>query len=443
MTPTTTKDECKIGRFLGEFDRLQSQWTENGSAWFMPLRQRAIERFAQLGFPTRKTEAWRFTNLDALAALEFSRPGPEDAARIGEAETAPHRLGDEVAAELVFVNGRYCEALSRIGGQLEGAIVGSLSALASAHRSRVEAWLGQCAAMETRPFLALNAALWRDGGCVLIPAGARIGKPIHMIHLGASAGSPLAVYPRHLFVVGAGASADLIETYAGLDGAPVFTNAATEIAVGANAVARHAKLQREPSEAFHFAALGARLERDARFSTIVFGLGARLAREEAICSLVDQGVELDLNGLNVVDGDRHLDAFTTIDHAEPHCSSRETFKTIVDGQASGVFTGHILVRPGAQKTDAKQSSHGLLLTEDATMHAQPQLEIFADDVRCTHGATVGQLDEKSMFYLRSRGIPEREARAILIGAFASEVLDRLPIECLRGKIGGLLAERFG
>jgi Fe-S cluster assembly protein SufD len=409
----------------------------SGPRWLQEIRDRGAARFAQLGFPTVRHEEWRFTNVSPIAGAELTPASGAIALEASRLETflyadAPHRL--------VFVNGRYVPALSRTSGLPGGVLFGSLAEALADDGSKVGELLGRQVDIDTRAFAALNSAFAADGAYVSIPEGLVLDTPLQLLFVSSAAavstapGTTMATHPRTLVVMGANSQSQIVETYVGLPGQAYFTNAVTEVVVGENAVLDHYKVQEESVEAFHVASMHVRAARSANFSSHSFALGGRLVRNDTIATLAGAGAECTLNGLYLADGDRLVDNHTTIDHAEPHCPSHEVYKGIIGGKARAVFNGKIIVRPDAQKTDAKQTNRALLLSDDATINTKPQLEIFADDVKCTHGAAIGQLDEDALFYLRARGLTMQEARDMLIHAFAGEILDRVKIDPLRAAL---------
>jgi Fe-S cluster assembly protein SufD len=292
--------------------------------------------------------------------------------------------------------------------------------------------------------VALNTAFLHDGAHIQLRTGTILERPIHLLFVatGDAGGPSMMAHPRVLIVLGANSQASIVETYAGPDGARYFTNAVTEIVLGENAVLDHYKLQHESRDACHVSSVHVQAQRSASHTSHSISTGGALVRNDVVAVLDGEGVECTLNGLYVADGQRLVDNHTTIDHAQPHCGSREIYKGILTDRARGVFNGKIIVRPDAQKTDAKQTNRALLLSEDAQINTKPQLEIFANDVRCTHGAAVGQLDEDAQFYLRSRGLSDADASRLLIHAFASDVLNRLPLESVRRGVEDRLQQQL-
>ena len=403
------------------------------------MRERALSRFLELGIPAVSDEEWRFTNLSAIAETPFKLAAESGSSpqRLSEA-----RINEEGAIELVFVNGFYAAGLSSPPG--EGLTVRAVSLAGASKRDAglITNHLGSLLSFEHKAFAALNTAFFRDGALVVVPDGVKMGRPVHLIHITEPGAEAAVTHPRSLILIGADAEARVIESYSGPAGRPYLTNPAVEILVGANAHLDHVKLQDEGNQARHIALNRIALERDSRYSSNVISLGAALMRNDIHTALKGEGSEVQLNGLVLAGDDQHIDNFTEIEHAQARARSQELYKVILDQRASAVFTGRIHVRKGAQKTDAIQSNANLLLSEEAKVDTQPQLEIYADDVRCTHSGTVGQIDEDSVFYLRSRGVSAAQARDILIRAFAGDVIDGLPSHAVREKIEVLLRERL-
>jgi Fe-S cluster assembly protein SufD len=389
------------------------------------LRRAGWERFAARGLPTTRDEAWRFTNLAPLAQHSFALGRPS---RNGIAGAK-----GALAPGLVFVDGHYRADLSATPKGVE------VMSLAEALRARPELAEGVGAAGEGEPFVALNAAFLEDGVFLRVAKGFRLPGPLHLHFLGTTK----AAHPRNLYRIEEGAEAEVIETYASAGEAPHFTNAVSEVHVARGASFGHYRLQLEAPSSFHVGTVRARLERDARFTSHAVAFGGGLTRSEITAALDGEGSTCTLNGLYLVRGAQHVDNYTRLEHRKPRCESHELYKGILDDRASGVFTGRIHVFPDAQKTDAYQASANLLLTDAATVDAQPQLEIYADDVKCSHGSTVGQLDREALFYLRTRGLNEAAARHVLVRAFAGDVADRLLVPAVRQRVDAILAERLG
>lgn len=422
---------------LRQLDRLP----EGEPAFVAELRRRGAETFRRLLLPTARHEDWIYTSLAPLAPLDLAPAGAAE----GAAAAATRLLGSlPPAPRLVLVNGRCSPALSDLSGLPAGVQLGSLAA---ALRERpgplsllLEAHLGRRAPFAEHAFAALADALFTDGALIQVPDGATLEQPLHVVHLALPGGAPAAAFPRTLVVAGKESGALVVETWAG-EGGPYLVAGLTEIALGEGARLELVRVQREAPEAFHVGLVGVEQGAGSRFAGRSVALGGRIARVETRARLAGEGAENHLDGLYVTQGSQLHDHFVHVDHASPRGTSRELFKGILDGAGRGVFCGRVLVRAGAQKTDAAQVSSSLILSEDATVDTRPQLEILADDVKCSHGGTVGQLDEDALFYLRSRGLDRATARALLTWAFAAEMVERVPVT-IRESLRRLVAARL-
>ncbi|HXG86835.1 MAG TPA: Fe-S cluster assembly protein SufD [Vicinamibacterales bacterium] len=397
----------------------------NAPAWLRDLRQRGAARFAELGFPTVRQEEWRFTNVAPIADTVFrlAEAAPTNAAELASRVAIP-----DIAARIVILNGRFAPELSSIDNLPAGLVAGSL-ARALADTAPEATYLAQ-QAWEHAPFIALNTAFLEDGAFITIAANAVIDAPVHVVFINGGAGKTMA-HPRTLIVAGANSRARIAQSFLGSAGESHFTNVVTEVSMGENAMLDVYTDQREIDSAYHIASTNVHLQRGSTFKSRAVTLGGKLLRNDIVAVLAGEGAHCALDGCYLVDGDRLVDNHTTIDHATPHCTSHELYKGILDGRSRAVFNGRIIVREDAQKTDAKQTNRALLLSDDAQINSNPQLEIFADDVKCTHGAAIGQLNEDALFYLRARGLTERDARDMLIHAYAGEVLEGITIDSLR------------
>ena len=400
-----------------------------------PIRQDAARRFAELGFPTTRDEDWRFTNVSPIARTQFSA-APSDLTAEEAELLDQHLFPNEGGIRLVFINGRYLHDLAA-WERPKGFRATSLREANGA----VAAHLGRYAAYQDRAFVALNTANFEDGACIEIPGGVVVEEPIRLVFFATGGDAPAISHPRSLVVVGPGSQATVVESYLG-HGAKYFTNAVTEIAAGDRSVVDHYKLQEEDERSFHVATLQVQLGRDANFSTHSISLGGGGLVRNDINAVLAEGSEATVNGLYLASGSQHVDNHTVIDHAKPHGTSHELYKGILRGASTAVFNGKIIVRPGAQKTDAKQTNKNLVLSEDATINTKPELQIHADDVRCTHGATIGQLDQEAIFYLQSRGIGKEQARELLTYAFARDIIDRVKVGSVRARLEQILLERL-
>jgi Fe-S cluster assembly protein SufD len=395
-----------------------------GGAEIGRIRDAAIERFAALGFPTTHNEEWKYTNLAPFLKTMYE-PAPSDARWSGSIRSGADHY------RLAFFNGRYVPFLSRLP-EVRGLRVSSL-------REALDGRVASEASFENNAMVALNTAMFEDGALIEIADGAVIDKPIELYFMTAG---PVMTFPRNLIVAGRDSQAQVVETYAGNNDAAYFTNAVTEFLAGDGSVIEHYKYQEEGQASLHYGMLAVRQGNSSNFTSHNLALGGALARNEIAVVLDGEGSECTLNGLYVTDGRQHVDNYTTLDHAKPHSTSHELYKGILDGKSQGVFHGRIIVRPEAQKTDAIQRNRNLLLSEAAVINTKPQLEIYADDVKCTHGATVGQVDPDAVFYLQSRGIPAAEARALLTYAFTADMIDRIKVESIRSGLGDALFRRL-
>jgi Fe-S cluster assembly protein SufD len=425
--------------FLLDFERVVERTSAGEPDLVQRLRAAAMDRFLALGYPTRRDEAWRHTSVAAIAEGAFATavdPGETPAGVDLAALAVPD------AHLLVFVDGHLAPALSHPRALPAGVTVGSLAEALRRAPELVVPHLGCTAATDGNPFASLNTALFRDGALVHLARGAVAERPIQLLFLGSGRARPTAAFPRVLVVAGEGSEATVVETYASLDGGGYLCCRAAEVVVGPGARVDRYVLQCESDAALHVAADNVVLGRDASFSAHTFTFGGALVRNDVGARLDGAGASLVLNGLYYATGSAHVDTHMVVDHAAPHGESHELYKGVLDGRASAVFNGLIHVHPGAQKTNAKQSNRNLLLSREALANSNPQLRIYADDVKCTHGSTVGQLDDDAIFYLRSRGIGRDEARALLTRAFAGEVVERVKPAALRAQLEALLAARL-
>jgi Fe-S cluster assembly protein SufD len=429
----------ELGPFLENFDRFESALQPS---WLLPLRKAGIARFAELGFPTVKEEDWRFTNVAPLARLPLRPAGEPADDAAAKAALEKYIFAGLPGARLVFVNGQYSTALSSLHGLPEGVRVSNLMAALVADSEFLKRQFSLYAPANHNAFAALNQAFFTDGGFVQVPDGVSVPEPIQFIFISTAGQDGETITPRNLVVAGANSRATIIESYLAADKAAYFTNTVTEIAAGDNAVLEHVKFQDESNAAFHLATMAAQLGRASNVSIHSFALGAKLSRTNIRAKLAGEGLECILNGLYLTRGEQLADHHMIVEHAQPHCASHEYFNGILDDKSKGVFHGRILVQEIAQKTDAKQTNKNLLLSDHATADTKPQLEIYADDVKCTHGATVGQLNDESIFYLRSRGIGTENARRMLIHAFAGEIIARVKHDAVREKLDQVVWDRL-
>jgi Fe-S cluster assembly protein SufD len=406
--------------------------------WLSALRSAGIAQFEKAGFPTMKDEDWHFTSVAAIAASSFHLAG--GAPKIGPSDIKRFTFEQPDWHTIVFVNGHYSADLSSFAGEDSGIRVGSLAEAIRTGKGRPERHVSRIAPPAANAFTALNAAFIGDGAFIEVPADTSVAKTIHLVFV--SAGANVVSHPRNVIVAAHHSRCSIVESYVALDDSKYFTNAVTEIHVGEGARVDHYKLQREASHAFHVGTIQVRQAATSQFHSFSFATGAALSRTNIYTTLDGEAAACTLNGLYLADGTQHVDHQTRIEHVQPNCPSREVYKGVLDGRSHGVFNGKVYVHPEAQKTDGKQSNNNLLLSPTARVDTKPQLEIFADDVKCTHGATVGRLDDNAMFYLNSRGIGPEAARTLLTYAFAADVLEMIELEPLKKALEEIVLQRF-
>jgi Fe-S cluster assembly protein SufD len=410
---------------LAAFEGLSAQ----GPRTLQALRQAGLDRFAALGFPTTRDEDWHYTSVAPIAEQEFQVPSARSGNVTAE-QVAPFCFGGSDWHTAVFVNGRYEAGLSSMGALPDGV---SFATLADAPEGALPP-LGSIASHESMAFTALNTAFLRDGAVLRVAADTVVEKPIHVVWVTDATAARAMLSPRLFITVERHASATVLESYVGLSDAVYFTNAVAEASVGEGARLRHYRIQREGMRSFHVGTAVAEQARASEYTSFSFVTGAELSRVNVYTTMNGEGSGTTLNGLYLLDGTQHCDHQTYVGHVQPHCFSRELYKGILDGQSHGVFNGKVFVDPIAQKTDGKQTNNTLLLSRTARIDTKPQLEIFADDVRCTHGATIGQIDQTALFYMKSRGLDHRTARRLLTYAFAADALETIELEAVRDEL---------
>jgi Fe-S cluster assembly protein SufD len=407
-------------KYLEIFDHFSNRVAVQPS-WLQSLRQEAFARFSETGFPTTHDEDWRFTNVAAVANTAFELAGHETVSR---EQLAPFGA-DQFASCLVFVNGLFSQELSTLEQLPKGVTVSSLAAQLKDDAASIEQHLGKYLNTQRDSFAALNSAFIEDGIYVYIPRGVVVETPIYVLYVTVPSATPTMNHPRNLIVAEENSQVTVVEDYVSLGEGTTFSNAATELVAGDNANVSHYMIVREGDSAYNFSTLRIQQGRHANVATHSLLLSGALVRNNVHPVLAGEGSECLINGLFMANGRQHMDNYMLVEHASPHCDSRQFYNGILNGQSHGVFHGRIIVHKDAQKTDAKQTNRNLLLSDDAQIDTKPQLEIYADDVKCTHGATIGQFDDNALFYLRSRGLAEAAARHVLLLAFANECLDRM------------------
>ena len=422
-----------LASYLDSFTAFEKRAAGQDLPWLRKLRADAFARFCETGFPTTRDEDWRFTNVAAIARTRFQLP-PMRTVRLATPEIAPLRLPG-AGARLVFVNGQFAEELSQIPATVNAS---SLKQKIANSPEAVRGVLGHYLEIERDPFTALNTAFAEDGAYLHVRRGTVLEAPVHLIFISTESDQPAMSHPRNLLVFDDESEATIVEEYFSLGSGPVLSNGATELIAGENTTVSHYMVEREHGEAFNISTLRIQQGRSANVASHSLLLGGGLVRNNVHPVLAGEGGECLINGLFVGHGREHLDNYMYVEHASPHSSSRQFYNGILDGQAHGVFHGRIVVHKEAQKTDAKQTNRNLLLSDDAQIDTKPQLEIYADDVKCTHGATIGQIEENALFYLRSRGIDEAAARRLLLLAFASECVQRMRAGAARAHVEQLI-----
>ncbi len=410
--------------------------------WLAPVRQAGLASFAALGFPQLSDEDWRFTNVAPIASLPFTL-AREAAVNGAESKLIDASVFAKLPGQrLVFVNGFFSAKLSDVKSVAGGVRIENLAAALAKDSALIEKHLGRYAHAAGNAFAALNQAFFTDGAFIFVPPGVAVAEPVQLIYISSAKQTGETIVPRNLVIAGANSQLTVVESYLNTANVAYFTNVVTEIIAGDHARVEHVKLQDEAAAAYHIATIAGEFGRASNVTVHSFALGAKLSRTNIRTKLAGEGLECILNGLYLTRGEQLADHHMIVEHAQPHCASHEYFNGILDDKSKGVFHGRIYVHPIAQKTDAKQTNKNLLLSDDASADTKPQLEIYADDVKCTHGATIGQLNAESIFYLRARGIGADTARQMLIHAFAGEIIERIKCEPARAVIDKLVWDRL-
>ena len=414
---------------------------EDAPEWVADLRREAILGFGKLGFPTLSDEEWRFTNLEALRRGSFSiaENGISD---VSKKTVNSYGFPGLDCLRLVFVNGRFAASLSDGGDVGEGIVVKSLSGAIREHGDLVREHFAKYADYEKDAFISLNTSYFEDGVFVYVPDRTVFEKPVHVLHLSTDEVGPLFINPRNLIIVGQSSEAKVIEHYVSLSQSVYFSNVVTEVVCGEDANLEHYRLEFESQKAFNFSTLRVNQQKNSNIASHSILYGGAIVRNNVHPVLAGEGCNSDIYGLFISEGRQHMDNFMRVEHASPHCDSRQFYNGVLDGRSKGVFHGRILVHEGAEKTDAKQTNRNLLLSDTAQIDTKPQLEIYNDDVKCTHGATIGQMDEEALFYLCSRGIPIRKAKIIMLRAFTNETLEHMSIDSVREALENVVMDWF-
>jgi Fe-S cluster assembly protein SufD len=441
MVTQTVKEESQ---YQAAFRQLQQRTAANNPAWFERLRESAMDRFEQLGFPSLKEEEWKYTNVAPISKLPF-KPATIDAdALMASSEAARFGYPEAQSSRLVFRNGILRGDLSSLTGLPAGVVTIDLAeAVADAkYGELIREQLARSADYNANAFTALNTAFVSSGAFILIRKGTELDKPLHLDFINDPSDSGSVSFPRVLLVAEENSRATVIETYASTGDTVYFTNAVVEIVLRDGAHVKHYKVQRESLDAYHIATTSADLGTNSSYDTTTINFGARLSRHDIHVKMANEGAECWVDGLYVVSSDQHTDTHSVIDHQQAHCTSHQLYKGILDGQSRAVFNGKIFVRHGAQKTDAMQTNKNLLLSDEARVDTKPQLEILADDVKCAHGAAVGQIEEDELFYLETRGIHPDLARNLLTYGFAEEVIGKIKVDSIRAQLDEAVLNRI-
>ena len=430
--------EDVIKNYSADFMQLKNT-KEND--WFSKQRQSAFDIFQESGFPNTRVEDWKYTDVKPIAKNTFSNITESNMASDNN-EIDEILIKDLDCVNLVFINGAYSEKYSDIKNISSKIVIKSMADALINDESLLKKHLTKHINQELNSFTALNTAFIQDGAYINISANTNIDKPINITYISRDSNHPFATHPRNLIVMGENSNATIIENYVGSGKVNYFTNSVTETVLLQGAVLKHYKIQQEGSSAFHIASLNTSQSKDSRFESHLVSIGGALVRNNINASLNEEGAEIIMNGLYMTEDVQHVDNHTRVDHLKPHTQSHQNYRGVLNGKSRGVFNGKVVVHPQAQKIEAYQNNANLLLSDDAEIDTKPELEIYADDVKCTHGATVGQLDDDMLFYLRSRAVDEKTARSLLTYAFADEVISEINIKEIQNKLERLIIGRL-
>jgi Fe-S cluster assembly protein SufD len=418
-------------KYLTAFKKFEAGLNGLSESAFHKIRKEAVSKFDELDFPTTRNEEWKYTNVLPMLGNNFVNSSPEKINTVLKINDDILKLVESLNAEfLVFINGYFSENLSKICSNADGIVIDNLANALIKHTDKVNKHLAQYAENDNG-FTALNTAFTQDGAFIQVSKNKIIDRPVFILHLSGDEKENLIINPRNLIVAEPNSQVTIIECYQGINSKPYFNNNVTEVISEENAHVEYYKIQTEDYNSYHISKTQVQLERNGNFVHNQISFGGALVRNDINSVMNGEGCEVHYNGLYLVTDEQHVDNHTLMDHAKPNCFSNELYKGILAGKSRGVFNGKVIVRPDAQKTNAYQSNKNIILSDEALMNTKPQLEIFADDVKCSHGATVGQLEEEQVFYLRSRGIDEKKSRSILIHAFAGDVIELIKEEPLK------------
>ena len=435
MSQSNMSDNTKnIQQYLNDFEKLNDNVK---SDWFSEQRLSALKLFQEAGFPRTRQENWKYTDTRPIAKKSFSSLS-NDFIAINADEINNVKFKDLDSYELVFINGVYSEQHSNINDLPEGVTIENMATALAKDSELLAKHLAHYADNNVSPFTALNTAFIQHGTYINVANNTVLEKPINILYLAKNTEQAFAVHPRNLIIMGEHSEATLIENYIGLDDADYFTNAVTEVSLSASAILKHYKIQQESLNAYHIGNLNVMQDKDSRLESNSVSLGGSLVRNDIHGQLAAEGAEVIMNGLYMTNDKQHVDNHTRVDHLKPNTHSSENYRGVLNGKSRAVFNGKVVVHPQAQKIEAHQNNANLLLSDDAEIDTKPELEIYADDVKCSHGATVGQLDENMLFYLRSRAIDEETARSLLTYAFADEVISNISLAPVRNQLEYLI-----
>lgn len=409
--------------YLSSFSQLEAKLPGQDAAWLKSLRLQALEQFKQAGFPTDKLESWKYTNLSLNLLKEFFTFEVPASTTVVAAQLKKNGFDTDKAHLVVFVNGKFSKELSSLKPLEKGVTVQNLASVLS--NETVKAFIGKIALSQNKAFTALNTAFFTDGLFVQLEAGKVLDAPVHAVYVSTNGSQTTQSHLRNLLVLANDSKVNVIEHYWGENVSAYLTNVVTEVAMATGSTLDHLKIGQEDIKGYHIGSLIAQQEEGSYFASRLFSVGGALTRNDIETTLGKKKAECVLEGLYLAKEGQHVDTRTFIDHLSPNCNSTEVFKGVIDDQAVGVFDGRILVRENAQKTDARQSNKNLLLTKEAKIYSKPQFQIYADDVKCSHGSATGQIDEEALFYLQSRGISRDEAKKVLVYAFAGEMVEKV------------------
>jgi Fe-S cluster assembly protein SufD len=438
---STENTDLKI-KLLEDFKNLELNLNGESKNYFHRVRQDAILAFEELGFPVKKMEEWKYTNLNPILKHDFKTVYEPAKTELSRKDIRKYLLEGVKVNLLVFVNGQFSERLSDIVTKSEKIFIGSISEGRISHNDIIDRHFSKYADYKKHSLTALNTAFAKDGAFIYLQKGVEVAEPVHILNIASASNENIMAQPRNLFVAETGSDIKIIEEYYSLGDKHSFTNVVTEIYCAENSRLERYQIQNDNGKAYHVGTTQVMQEKDSRFSDTTISWGGAIIRNNMNAVFNGPNTACHFYGLYLLNGKQHVDNQTLADHAMPNCYSNELYKGIIDDKATGVFNGKIMVREDAQKTNAYQSNGNILLSEDATIYSKPQLEIFADDVKCSHGATTGQLNKEEMFYLRARGIGKEEARILLLNAFAGDVIDSVKIEELRDKLRSTLSEKL-